>query len=461
MSQIISDFNTNEQAFGTHTDHFFKRYLNSKLLKRCGFYKERGFSCQQLLKLLFGLVFSHKNLWRTLQSDEALPFKKNTAYRFLNHQKFHWEKLLLAVAGKLVAYFNSLTSQDRATALVIDDSLLSRDRSKKVELASRVFDHASHKFRKGFRMLTLGWTDGSSFIPLCFRLLSTRKETNLLCAAKACDKRSQAHKRRKHAQTKTTDVVLDLLRQARHIPARYVLFDSWFTMPKLVTAIKKLGREVIGMVRISEKIHYSYRGKPQNIKTIYSKIKKNNDRQNPIIGQAIIQIMAPGNDSAEKWITTRLIFVRNTNTKSDAWLAVLCTDLSITAEEAIRIYGKRWDIEVFFKMCKSYLALGKEYQGRSFDAQVATTTIVFLRYMMIAESVRIGNDQKTWGEIFFRFCDEVKDIQYMQSVKLLIDTMIDILRQSPVLTDDQAQSLIDQFIEQLPFFLKDRLQLVA
>ena len=38
--------------------------------------------------------------------------------------------------------------------------------------------------------------------------------------------------------------------------------------------------------------------------------------------------------------------------------------VTISDEEILRIYGKRWDIEVFFKMCKSYLALSKEFQGR-------------------------------------------------------------------------------------------------
>ncbi len=83
-------------------------------------------------------------------------------------------------------------------------------------------------------MLTIGWTDGSSFVPVNFRLLSSSKKSNVLYPARDCDKRSLAHKRRLQAQSNTTDVVLDLLRQARKIPARYVLFDSWFTMPKTV-----------------------------------------------------------------------------------------------------------------------------------------------------------------------------------------------------------------------------------
>lgn len=461
MSNILSDLTYNEQALETQINLFFKRYISSKLLKRCGFYKKSGFSCMLLLKTLFSLVFKHKNLWRTLETDTTIPFAKNTVYRFLNQLSFHWEKFLLAVAAKLVAFLNSLTDDKRATALVIDDSPFCKNRSKKVELLSRFYDHTSHKFQKGYRMLTVGWTDGSSFVPVNFRLLSSAKEANVLHPARACDRRSQAYNRRLLAQSNTTDVLLDLLRQVRKIPAKYVLFDSWFTMPKTVSAIISMDRDVIGMVRITEKIHYCFNGKWRHIKDIYSRIDKNKDPLNPIIGSANISVRARRNSSCDEWIKARLIFVRNTNRKDDAWLAILCTDVKINNEEAVRIYGKRWDIEVFFKMCKSYLALGKESQGRSYDAQVAATSIVFLRYMMIAESVRLTHDEKTWGEIFFRFCDEVKDIEYVNAVKLLINTMVDVLRQSPVLTDAQAQQLIDQFMDALPIFLKERLQLIA
>lgn len=67
-----------------------------------------------------------------------------------------------------------LTADDRADAFVIDDSFFSRTRSKTVELLCWVKDHADgNKNKKGFRMLTLGWTDGNSFIPVDFNLLSS------------------------------------------------------------------------------------------------------------------------------------------------------------------------------------------------------------------------------------------------------------------------------------------------
>ena len=197
MTQIIQKNKKNEQVLIKEIDAFFRRYINSSLLKKCGFYKRGGFPCISILRSLFSLVFTHKNLWRSLESTSALPFKKNTAYRFINEGKFNWEKLVFSVAEKIVAYFSLMTSEDRASALVIDDSLLTRDRSKNVELFSRVFDHTTHKYRKGFRMLTLGWTDGSSFIPLNFRLLSSQKESNVLCASTILeDKRTLEYKRR-------------------------------------------------------------------------------------------------------------------------------------------------------------------------------------------------------------------------------------------------------------------------
>ncbi|KJS15517.1 MAG: hypothetical protein VR69_13235 [Peptococcaceae bacterium BRH_c4b] len=71
----------------------------------------------------------------------------------------------------------------------------------------------------------------------------------------------------------------------------------------------------------------------------------------------------------------KIVFVRDRN-RSSKWLALLPTDTTLNDEEIIRIYGKHWDIEVFFKMTKSHLALTKEFRGRSYDALVVHTTIL-------------------------------------------------------------------------------------
>jgi len=64
-------------------------------------------------------------------------------------------------------------------------------------------------------------------------------------------------------------------------------------------------------------------------------------------------------------IRVRLGFVRDRRRHSKAWLALLTTDVSLSDDEVIRIYGKRWAIETFFKAAKSLLSIPREYQGRS------------------------------------------------------------------------------------------------
>ena len=49
---------------------------------------------------------------------------------------------------------------------IVDDSLFSRTSCKKTELGSKVFDHTDMHFKKGFRMLTLSWSDGNTLIPV-------------------------------------------------------------------------------------------------------------------------------------------------------------------------------------------------------------------------------------------------------------------------------------------------------
>lgn len=56
--------------------------------------------------------------------------------------------------------------------------MFERNRSKKVELLARVYDHAKHAYRFGFRMLTLGWSNGSTFMPVNSVLLSTENRQN-------------------------------------------------------------------------------------------------------------------------------------------------------------------------------------------------------------------------------------------------------------------------------------------
>ena len=80
-------------------------------------------------------------------------------------------------------------------------------------------------------MLTLGWSDGSTFLPVNSILLSTENRQNRINEATEIDKRTVGYRRRKLSMEKVTQAMLTLLDAARKAvtPAKYVLFDSWFS----------------------------------------------------------------------------------------------------------------------------------------------------------------------------------------------------------------------------------------
>lgn len=153
-----------------------------KHLRNAGITKKLGFSCLTIFQLLFLLVFEHRNWYQACLSKKAadLP-SKDVIYDFLKTPTFNWRKFLLSLSAEVIQRFQHLTSSKRVSVFILDDSVFSRNRSKKVELLARVHDHVTHKFVKGFSMLTLGWSDGFSFVPVDFTLLSSAKKENRYC----------------------------------------------------------------------------------------------------------------------------------------------------------------------------------------------------------------------------------------------------------------------------------------
>ena len=118
------------------------------------------------------------------------------------------------------------------------------------------------------------------------------------------------------------------------------------------------------------------------------------------------------------------MFVRNRNKKSEC-LYVLSTDLSLSDAEIVRIYGNRWSIECFFKSSKSFLKLGAEFQSHNYGAMVSHTTIVFTRYIILEWIRRNQNDQKTYGELFFMFCDDIQDMELTNALQSLMALFVE------------------------------------
>lgn len=110
---------------------------------------------------------------------------------------------------------------------------------------------------------------------------TNENEENVLGTHKDFDKRSVADRRRKQAQSKATDVLIDLLWTAIHSghSAKYVLFDTWFSTPMTICQIKNDCKlDVIAMIKKSSRIKYEWNNQKLDVKEIYSRNKKRRGR---------------------------------------------------------------------------------------------------------------------------------------------------------------------------------------
>ena len=272
MSSIPQN-HSDEKALIDCVQRFFSKHHVGKLLARCNGMKEKGVSPVSLFRYKLSNIFVGRSMYMQQQTgsfEEA--FSKNTFYRFLNSAKTNWLRFTSLLAADIVNNdIKGLTNDSRKNVFIIDDSLFNRTSCKKTELGSKVFDHTDMHFKKGFRMLTLSWSDGNTLIPINSCLLTSAKDTNIIGPVKTFDNRTVAGKRRKLAQTKAPEARMTLLDTALSagMKADYVLFDSWFSNPAQVTDIHSKGMNVIAMIKKSSRIKYSYCGEQLNIKEIF------------------------------------------------------------------------------------------------------------------------------------------------------------------------------------------------
>ena len=242
--------------------------------------------------------------------------------------------------------------------------------------------------------------------------------------------------------------MLELIKTAQKAShtADYVLFDSWFSNPAQLVAVKNLGLDSIAMIRKSSRIYYEYEGEQLSIKKIFGICKKRRGRSKYLLSVNVLV----GKDQK---IPAKIVCVRNKKNKKD-WIAFVCTNPDLSEKEILRIYGKRWQIEVFFKTCKTYLQLISECHSLSYDALTAHVAIVFARYMMIATEHGQNEDDRSLGEIFFFFTDELADITFAKSFQIILRTMFECIYTVFQVTDEQINAFIEMFVDRLPEYMR-------
>lgn len=488
----IAEFFDNSKELLDGISNFVDKYIGSSLLRKCGITKvvdnvtensvyeyadnplihligtaekskflEKCVSAGQLLldKILAG--FTAASPYRMFETGNFFrDYKKDTFYRFDLMPKANWERLQLETASNVIHDIEAQTDKKPIRALIFDDSLYARTGGKGTELCGRVFDHNAHKMRTGYRMMTGGWTNGDTFIPFSQTLLTTRDDTLMVGPDTPIDKRTIRGRRRAAAKEKGTDTVCRMVREAKKVglPFQFVLFDTWFSNPAQLVELKGLEVDTIAMIK-KNSTKYLWTNPETgeqsklDVKEIYSRNKKRRGRSRYLLS---VNVMVT--DSEGTAIPAKLVYARNRANRKD-WVCFVCTDISLSEEKILETYLLRWKCETYFKLTKSYLKLRTECHSTSYDALTSHMVVVAIRYMILAVERFKNSDNRSIEELFYNVQREIVNELIDCAIVLMIDTLLDSIREYFHASEAQVEELVCLFISKLPENWKNRFQM--
>ena len=115
---------------------FVKEFNVAQLLGQSNITKAKGIGVLTVFVRLLTIVSSGKSLNQLLSSGKFVG-KKDVFYRFMNCTAANWLKFIRLLASRLVIRLKQFFNNDIGV-LIIDDTLHKRNRSKNVELLTRV-----------------------------------------------------------------------------------------------------------------------------------------------------------------------------------------------------------------------------------------------------------------------------------------------------------------------------------
>jgi len=420
----------------SHLIDIFTVFSGKSLTRGIFEYKSKGFSPINLLQTLILMPFlGAANVNSLFKRHYHLFYEgqKDCLYDTLRNHDTNWRKLLMNFAKRFLKTLAGNISERRVSFFIVDDSDLEKSTGF-FEGISRVFNHVTKTYPFAYKVLTLGYSDGKSFIPLDFSLHNEKgkkknfglipKERKEQYSKKRNESSNGAHRKKELRTQKGLNLIKMIKRAVKHgIIADYLLTDSWFMSENMINEIRKIKKgaiHILSMCRMDNRKYLTKNGEI-NAPTLRRQNKHLMKRSKKYRAYYIEQVVE------YKGVKVKLFFIRLS--KRSKWRLLVTTNTSLKFTEAYELYANRWAIEVFFKECKQLLGLGKN-QSRDFDAQIASTTISFIQYTILALYKRY-NAYETIGGLFNTGKTAITEQVFSDRIIILfielIETLVELL----------------------------------
>ena len=392
-----------------------KCFSFSKTCKSLNPLKVRGYSFTSIFSILICLPFVNADSINGMMSSvlsNHIKARKDAFYRLKNNPGICWRMILWLFASKFIKVSQKqASSTDKGSKCVIfDDSTLAKT-GQYIEKVSRVWDHVANRAILGYKLLTMGYWDGTSFIPVDFSLhrekgknkdkpYGLKKSKFRKQYRKPRRKDSPSWERAKEADENKIHIALKMFWRfiSQGIKVDYVLMDSWFTCEAFIDAVRRVKKQnlhLIGMYKFC-KTRFDYSGQQlthKQIRNILGKAKRCRK-----LGFHYKETVVD-----YKGKPLKIFFSRQG--KNGKWKVFVTTDTGLSFIKMIEIYQIRWSIEVFFKESKQLLGLGR-CQANDFDSQIADITITMIQHILLTLRYRFDHYESK-GALFKEIEDDI------------------------------------------------------
>jgi len=429
-------------------------------LKLRGYSFESIFSCLICLPFL-GLKTVHSLTGGILAS--YIEARKDVFYRLKNNPGICWRMILWLFASKFLKLSdtNGAINSNAVRCLVFDDSTLPKT-GRYIEKVSRVWDHVLNRCILGYKILFMGYWDGTSFISLDFSLhrekgknndkpFGLKKREYRRQYRKKREKGSHSWDRAQEADISKIDSALKMFWRAisQGIKMDYVLMDSWFTCEAFIRAVRRVKNQTVHLIGMynTAKTKFDYLDQ----KFTYSQIRN-------ILGRAKrcrkLRLYYKEALVSYKDQLVKMFFSRQG--KNGKWRVFITTDIELSFISMIKTYQIRWSVEVFFKEAKQLLGLGK-CQSNDFDAQIADTTITMIQHILLTLQYRFEHYESK-GALFENIREGIVQsrlnerlwglfIELLRLIEVLFDGIDEMELLERILNDEEAYEILNKLLK--------------
>lgn len=276
-----------------------------------------------------------------------------------------------------------------AVTISIDDSKSAKPKtSLHFEVTGWHFNtNEGRGFEYGVVFITVHISCGKRSVPLALRLYLRKSTIRKINRARASGQRIPF----KSKLTVVKEILKELVALLPNEQPVYVLFDSWYASKKLLHLCRRLGYHVICALKHNRSFRKSGAPKARRLSQLARYIR--NREFKPVTVNS-------SDSSTRYWVHTLrghlrglqdevsiVISKRNRQDKRPEFF--LCTDLTLTAQEVLKRYTRRWAVEVDHLYLKVRLGLGdfrlRSYEGITKYFDLVGLTLAYLYWRKVED----------------------------------------------------------------------------